>query len=206
MRIAESGRGIGTTTSVFTHINRRWLDRTEKNAQRSWGTTSGVLCDIVYLFGNKNISRKENDDVRISYWIERFKLTKIWRPSETPSVQMSGSFRRDRMDVLTDGGSKIIVWGESIRLNFPKRWPEQDSSPKRIIFAASFDTSDPDIFMAMPKSACNQGYNEAKDHLISFSYLLESRGIIHSITSPKQPWNKGTAILIEGYLHANDMS
>ena len=37
----------------------------DKDIQSSWGITSGVLCEIVY-------------------WIDRFKLTKICRPSATP--------------------------------------------------------------------------------------------------------------------------
>ena len=47
MRIADKGRGRGTTTSK-TELETA-IRALESNLQRSCGTTSGVVCVIVYL-------------------------------------------------------------------------------------------------------------------------------------------------------------
>jgi len=90
------------------------------------------------------------------YWIDRFKLAKIWRPSATPSrkvklmsylVQLGMYFY---LDLLTNCRSEVIIWHVVNRLTCLNHGT---SIPRRIISAASFDTSDPDMFMAIPRSA-----------------------------------------------------
>lgn len=49
IRMAESGNGMGTTTSGIEHVSLGVQKIAKRNIQRSCGITSDVLCKIVYL-------------------------------------------------------------------------------------------------------------------------------------------------------------
>ena len=51
MRIAESGRGTGTTTSADSSEERSAFPL-GSHVQSNWGITSGVVCEIVINFSN----------------------------------------------------------------------------------------------------------------------------------------------------------
>jgi len=116
--------------------------------------TSGVLCDIVYL--------EDNNNMNLMSWIACMIFTVSNALSsrifvDPPRHPLLDGFKMvlycDFVNQLTDGGSKIVVCNKALQFRRSRYSEYLKVVPNKIMFAASLDTSDADMFMEIPKSA-----------------------------------------------------
>lgn len=108
IRIADSGNGIGTTTSVGNiALSGVWTWVKYRSTHRVAGERLQEYCEIWCIYNTDQLEFSLL--YKFPYWIDRLRLTNIWRPSETPSVWRSEIYEH-RIAPLTNGGRKIIIF------------------------------------------------------------------------------------------------
>lgn len=143
MRIADSGSGTGTTTSVQPVI--RYIR--ERAAQNKQKTPTEQLWN--------NLGRTVGDGV----------LNRPFQIGEDLTALCDALDGRGKVVIWKDGKGLVRSQSESGPAGSHGEW----NLPSRIMFAASLDTSEPEIFMAIPRSA----FLRAGESLTPSPVLLE---------------------------------